>query len=332
MSSPGWFREVMPLNNPEDLREAMRGADLEIVQLKSGQFRGSLTHIAIGSLSMTAGQFNTNIRHKGPMVRDSERVAIGTLLSCPENSSHWWEQVAAGVIGVFPAGVESDAIYGGGARYVLISIPLDELTAHAVGEQLLADPEFWASKRLFHNNPRSSQMIRRGLSGIVSSLEVKQTVPSSHAIDFLRRAILECFITTIATTLPQENERPYCTGARLVSEAESYVDVAGSRPVHVSELCSALNVSRRSLHRAFADALDMGPVAYLRRRRIAKVHNALSQGSTDIAIADLAFEHGFPEPARFSAYYRSVIGETPSETRRQSLAQHGGSAPTILPD
>jgi len=330
VSVPAWFHQVVPLNSAEDLREAMRGADLETIQLKPGRFQGSLTHTGIGSLCMTAGQFNTNIRHKGPLVRDSERIAIGTLLTCPESASHWWEQVSAGVIGVFPANVESDAIYGGGARYVLISIPIDELGAHVRGERLLAESALWESKRLFHSDPRASHKIRRGLSGILSSLELKKTIPSLQAIDFLRRAILECFITTIATTLPRETERPYCTGARLVSEAEDYVDAAGSRPVHISELCGALNVSRRSLHRAFADTLDMGPVAYLRRRRLSRVHNILSHTATaDLAIADLAFEHGFPEPARFSAYYRSLIGENPSETRRLSQsrrtdAPHGG--------
>lgn len=332
MSSPAWFREAVPLNHAEDLREALRGADLEVMQLKPGPFHGSMSHIGIGSLGMTVGQFSSSIRHKGPVVHDPEKVVIATLLTCPENSSHWWEQVTDGFIGIFPANAETDAIYGGGARYVAMSISIAELIAHVGGERLLADPAFWRNKRLFHNDPYASRMMRRGLSGILSSLENKKTVPSPQAIDFLRRAILESFIKTIGANLPQQMERAYRTGARLVSEAEDYVDRMGSRPVHISELSSALNVSRRSLHRAFADALDMGPVAYLRRRRLLRVHAILSQaGTPDVSIADLAFEHGFPEPARFSAYYRSIIGESPSVTRRLSLSRHGDTHPPRLP-
>lgn len=323
MSSPAWFRQVVPLNHAEDLREALRGADLEVIQLKPGPFHGSMSHIGIGSLGITVGQFSSSIRHKGPVVNDPEKVVVATLLTCPENSSHWWEQVTDGVIGLFPANTETDAIYGGAAHYVAMSVSMAELIAHVGGERLLTDPAFWRNKRLFHNDPFASQMMRRSLSGVLSSLENKKTVPSPQAIDFLRRSILESFTRTIAGTLPQQVERPYCTAARLVSEAENYVDAAGSRPVHISELSSALNVSRRSLHRAFAEALDMGPVAYLRRRRLSRVHAILSQARTaDVSIADIAFEYGFPEPARFSAYYRSLIGESPSETRRLSLSRH----------
>ena len=107
------------------------------------------------------------------------------------------------------------------------------------------------------------------------------------------------------------------TGARLVSETEDYIDATDGRPVHISELCSALKVSRRSLHRAFAGTLGIGPAAYLRRRRLSAIRSILSRCDTaTISIGDLAFEYGFPETGRFAAYYRAHFGETPSETLR----------------
>ena len=107
------------------------------------------------------------------------------------------------------------------------------------------------------------------------------------------------------------------TGARLVSETEDYIDASDGRPVHISELCCALKVSRRSLHRAFADTLGIGPAAYLRRRRLSAIRSILSRSDTaTISIGDLAFEYGFPETGRFAAYYRAHFGESPSETCR----------------
>ena len=167
-------------------------------------------------------------------------------------------------------------------------------------------------------------MLQR-LTGIISGIEHKLTAPSERAADFLQRSIIESFIVGLTSTLPPASARSY-TGARLVSETEDYVDAAGERPVHIPELCNALKVSRRSLHRAFTDTLGIGPAAYLRRRRLSAIRSILSRcDAQTISIGDLAFEYGFPETGRFAAYYRAHFGETPSETFRS----RSGSAQSV---
>jgi AraC family ethanolamine operon transcriptional activator len=155
------------------------------------------------------------------------------------------------------------------------------------------------------------------LKGVMSGIERKRTAPSPQAADFLRRSIIEIFIESLLNTLPQDREQSGCTGARLVSETDDYLDASGPRPVHISELCKALRVSRRSFHRAFADTLGIGPASYLRYRRLSAIRSVLTRRDPAIiSIGDLAFEYGFFEPERFSAYYRAHFGETPSETYR----------------
>jgi AraC family ethanolamine operon transcriptional activator len=160
-----------------------------------------------------------------------------------------------------------------------------------------------------------TEMLQR-LTGIVSGIEYKLTALSSRAADFLRRSIIEPFVLALTSALTPASVRSY-TGARLVSETEDYVDAAGGQPVHISELCSALKVSRRSLHRAFTDTLGIGPAVYLRRRRLSAIRSILSRrDSPTISIGNLAFEYGFPETGRFAAYYRAHFGEAPSDTLR----------------
>jgi AraC family ethanolamine operon transcriptional activator len=183
-------------------------------------------------------------------------------------------------------------------------------------EQHLADPAFWNTKGVYHTHPLIAAAILQHLVGIISSIEHEPAAHSIDAVDFLERSIVECFVMGVASALPPTSATSY-TGARLVSETEDYVDAAAGRPVHISELCSALKVSRRSLHRAFADTLGMGPTAYLRSRRLSAIHSALKRSETaTVSIGDLAFEYGFPEPGRFAAYYRDHFGESPSETVR----------------
>jgi len=302
----------VPINGPEDLRETTRGSDIEIVQLKPGKLVGSIKHFGIGNLGISLGRFNSEVRMRGTL--HQERIALGTIFHSAGRVTQWWKGVRPGDIGVFPALVEFDAIHGGGAAYLVVSIALPELSSMLGGEEHLADPAFWNTKRLYNTDPLiGAQMLKR-LMGIISGIEHKLTAPSNQAVDFLQRSIIESFVPGLTSALPSASVR---TGARLVSETEDYIEAAGGRPVHISELCNALKVSRRSLHRAFGDTLGMGPATYLRRRRLSAIRSVLRGcDPAMISIGELAFEHGFPETGRFAAYYRAQFGETPSETCR----------------
>jgi len=56
MLNETWSMETVSINGPDDLREATRGADLEIVQLTPGKLRGSIKHLGIGNLGISTGQ------------------------------------------------------------------------------------------------------------------------------------------------------------------------------------------------------------------------------------------------------------------------------------
>jgi transcriptional regulator GlxA family with amidase domain len=86
-------------------------------------------------------------------------------------------------------------------------------------------------------------------------------------------------------------------------------------PVHISEICVALGVPRRSLHRAFNEVFGMGPVTFLRHKRLCAIHSILREsipGTT--TVATVAMQQGFYELGRFSHYYHAMFGEYPSQT------------------
>jgi AraC family ethanolamine operon transcriptional activator len=310
--------DVVPINGPDDLREIGRGSDTEIVQLKPGKLRGCIKHFGIGNVGISVGRFSAGIRVRGPLHR--ERVVLGTILDSGGRITQWWKDVRPGDIGVFPALKEIDVVHGGSAAYFLVSIPVPELSAMLGGEEHLADPAYWDTKRLCSTDPVLGAKLVERLIGIVSSIEGQSTAPSDQAVDFLQRSIIEPYVMGLTSALPRANAQP-CTGARLVKETEDYIDAAQGRPVHISELCSALKVSRRSLHRAFADTMDMGPAAYLRSRRLSAIQSILRRcDPAAVSIGELAFEYGFLEPGRFASYYRAHFGETPSETVRSRWA------------
>jgi AraC-like DNA-binding protein len=304
----------VPINGPDDLSEPTRGSDFETVQLRPGNLRGLIKRFSIGSLELNLGRFSSGTRMRG--VTNREKLTLGTTIESAGRITESWKEVLPGNVSVFPAGSELDCIDYGGSCYLAVSIPLPELFSRLDGEEHLADPAFWSTKRVSNLNPLIEAEMMQRLVGIASSIERKITAPSAQAFDFLQRAMIEPFVMGLTSALPPARPQ-FFTGARLVSKVEDYIDAADGRPVHISELCSALKVSRRSLYRFFADALGIGPVAYLRRRRLSTIHSVLKRCDPGtVSIGELAFEHGFLETGRFAAYYRAQFGQTPSETLR----------------
>lgn len=106
---------------------------------------------------------------------------------------------------------------------------------------------------------------------------------------------------------------------RLVQLAVAYAE-ANARPrVTVTELCQALDVSRRTLEYAFREVLRTSPKAFFVRRALDGAHQRLrSSSAAESTVTDVATEFGFWHLGRFSGSYRVAFGETPSETLRRT--------------
>jgi transcriptional regulator GlxA family with amidase domain len=104
-------------------------------------------------------------------------------------------------------------------------------------------------------------------------------------------------------------------------EIDRYLIAAGSRPVHIAEICATFKVHRRALYRAFIEAHGIPPITYLRRKRLDDVRAALLTAGPGTMVRDIARAHGFVELGRFAASYRALFGELPSQTLRRARLQ-----------
>jgi AraC family ethanolamine operon transcriptional activator len=77
-------------------------------------------------------------------------------------------------------------------------------------------------------------------------------------------------------------------------------------------------VTRRTLQNCFQEALGMSPASYLRTVRLNAVRRALREGPPATTIADTAARWGFWHMGHFSQEYKTLFGETPSQTRQQA--------------
>ena len=60
-----WSKEAVQIRGPDDLRESLRGSDIENVQLMPGKLQGSIARLGAGNLGISMGRFNSGIRIRG---------------------------------------------------------------------------------------------------------------------------------------------------------------------------------------------------------------------------------------------------------------------------
>jgi AraC-like DNA-binding protein len=304
--------ETRGINSFEELSNAVQGAQIEVLQLQRGRLRGHLTHMLVDGMPLSVGAFSVGVRTRG--VLSDDRITIGMLTGCTNRVTHWSNEMRPADILVIPPGTAHDGRYHGGASYAAISLDEADIASVFGVEPRLGELGV-VPKTHFRADPREREFVIRRLCDVVTRLQITQSTCNADATAFWKRSIIEIMAAPILANEPSDQDDHLASSRRIVDKVENYIEATGLRPVHISEICSKVHVSRRTLHRAFYDAIGIGPVAFLRFRRLCCVHSVLrSSDPATTTIADVAMGQGFLNLGRFSGYYHSLFDEYPSET------------------
>lgn len=103
-----------------------------------------------------------------------------------------------------------------------------------------------------------------------------------------------------------------------VRRAQEYIEAYRENPLRLADIAQAAGTSVSTLTRAFRNELGMGPMAYLKQRRLYCARRELLRGDPSrISVTEIAMNCGFAHLSRFAAEYRRHFGELPSETLRR---------------
>jgi AraC-like DNA-binding protein len=105
-----------------------------------------------------------------------------------------------------------------------------------------------------------------------------------------------------------------------VKKAIEFMRKAGCRPLSMADLAQHCGVAERTLTKHFRTFLDVSPMHYLRRLRLAAARKVLLADEPGISVTDVATRCGFNHFGRFADQYRQCFGESPSVTLRSSRA------------
>jgi AraC family ethanolamine operon transcriptional activator len=301
------------LNGFEGLHQAVKGSHVDVMQLGRGRLRGTLSHVGIGDFSLSIGAFNVGVRTQ--RISTDDKLIVGMLLSAEDRVTHWAFDMHPADVLVIPPEVEHDGVFHGPSSYAAIRFDLSELPTVFGGEPRLVDPGNWRAKNYYRADSAIGMLAAERLPQIVAHLGRLQGALSEGAADFWKRTIVDCVTANIVTSLPPDDLGHLPSAMKLVRDVEEYLETAGGRPVHVSEICSNFRLSRRTLHRAFHEVFGMGPVTFLRHKRLCAIYATLRESAPgETTVSEVAIQQGFIELGRFSHYYRVMFGEYPSQT------------------
>lgn len=304
--------QKVTLNSIEGLRQPIADADVEIVQLGRGQLQGSLTKAVFPDLAFSITDFSLPLRTSG--ILGTKNLTICMLLDSKSRSISWARELRQGDVFFSAPGKNLDAVFGERSEVAGISISPEHIAAIFGGEPMLADVEYWMQNHQYACEAHLRGGVAARILQIAERLE-RGPALSSDAADFWQRSLIEGFTSTFVRSMPPDAGATVPSTLRLVREVEHYLHQHAHRAVHISEICAAMNTSRRTLHRAFHEVLGIGPIAFLRHHRLCSVHLRLRRGNpANTHVTDVATEFGFLELGRFARYYASLFGEYPSQT------------------
>lgn len=160
-------------------------------------------------------------------------------------------------------------------------------------------------------------LVREVLRNLEANPHVLQHRASLHA---MHQAILSmaCDLLMPNTSRIIGEEPSLRRRRTLVLRARQLILERPQDFLHLSELCSALHVTRRTLHNCFDTVLGMSPAAYLREVRLNAVRRALQDPAcAHLSITEVAAQWGFWHMGHFGQEYKALFGEPPSRTRRR---------------
>lgn len=310
----------------EQLGEVVAGVQREIIQLERGPVRGELFQGSMGGLDLNLVTFNLGVRSRG--ATDKSRTAFSILLECSNRVTRSSYESEAGDVLVSPPGGENENRYYGGATVLAMCLSPAEISLG--GPTRLGEPENWR-KNHYKASANTIKHTLPWLRTFTTRLGQRRLSLTPEAAEFWKLAAIEAVTADIGQAAPSDRDGPLPSALKVVRQAEEYLDARPNALVHIAQICNQLRISRRTLHRAFHEALGVGPIAFFRYRRLCAAHTAIQTGLfANMTISDLAMQHGFQNEGRFAHYYHQLFGEYPSETRLNPKVQRAVATASAL--
>jgi AraC family transcriptional regulator, ethanolamine operon transcriptional activator len=214
---------------------------------------------------------------------------------------------------IWPPGHSFEGVTPAGMEICVVSLACDLVTGLEQAE---------LSARLV-SDPRAVQRLRKFVDEGLAEIR-RHTSALNHS------AATDQFAVTLGSLLPigvshhdmrYGNDVSMARKRRLFRRAREVIHDRLSGGVSPASVCSTVGVSRRSLDYLFDAMLGTTPARYIRALQLNAIRRALlAEENAGVSIGDIVARFGIWHWSRFSAEYRRMFDELPSQTRRKHSA------------
>lgn len=307
---------VFSFDDPSACQAVFPSADVELFPTTRGNFQADVTQVGINGIWLHRIHFCLP-EIDTVAVRPGRRL-IGFLTE--SNSS----SLLSGGLDVLPGDIfvnTSDVVHqrtDADFHYGTVSLPCDRLDAAAdaiIGCEVLQP----SGKSIVR--PPSALMLR--LMKLHKSIGLlAHDTPDILEIPEVSRALENELTYVMVRCLGEGRAAELTPGGRrhdaILTRFVEFLQANPDRPLYLTEICTAIGAAERTLRASCAEHLGMGPIRYLTLRRMHLVRRALLRSDPhEVTVTQIATDTGFWELGRFAVAYRTLFGESPSETLRQ---------------
>ena len=310
-----WSR-VVTFTDPFPCQAALQSTtQAELLPTARGSFKIDATQIGMNKLRMQ--RFEVALPQICTFMIAPDRKSIGFLEGSSSNLQHCGLEVTSSDILVYGY----DVLHQRSApnlRFGTMSLPEADFPVLC---KTLIGREFLEKPRTSKLRPDPALMTRLlTLHKIVAQLA--RDTPNLLELPELRRSLEERLIHIMVRCLAEGVGVQTASGAyrhdAVIARFEEFLESNRDRPLYLTEICTAVGVAERTLRACCEEHLGMGPIRFLSLRRMHLVRRALlGADPSKSTVTSILTDHGFWELGRFSVAYRTLFGETPSETLRR---------------
>ncbi len=319
--------EIMPfqhqrldVTDPEELVEAIRGSRIDACLLGRRPGVSQLERVQLPRTCLDTIRVTSPLLATGEMPADCYTLIYVT--ECPQagHSFNFSTRHGPGYIGFFAPGGVIDAFVPADYANATLTIP-KKLLLHELATRFPEMPADWLENGAGFAIPEPS---RRRIGALLAARgKMDETDPGWLAEAMARRAFEEELIAVFMEALRETWSRPGGTASASLRKRygalrrirDHIADQRGT-PLRLDELCAVSGMSRRGVEYLCKEVFGIGIHAFMRCHRLHGARRSILTSHPEPGLVKrTALEWGFWHLGRFSADYRSLFGEFPSETR-----------------